>query len=305
MNNLRFILKGIVTIILFFLFQLKIYSQTSQDSTISRDYEGALGIPVVNDIYEKIHTKNDEHIPYYYLREADVMWKKRIWRILDLKEKMNLPLYYPTDPIEDRISLIDLILYCVDKENLEVYDAALDDEFKVPMTYKQIREEVFGAVDEEYEVEDVETGIISMRIIKGELHSEEVKQYMLKEVWFFDNQRSIMDVRIIGLCPIRIYSREDNLGMEEEQKQKVCWVYFPSLRHILSRIEVFNPYNTVDNRSFDDIFMKRRFSSFICQEANVYDNRFIGSYKIGIDIMYESEKIKDFIFKTEHDLWEF
>jgi len=263
------------------------------------------GSQVRDDIYDKEHVPARKPVPYYYLREADVMWKKRIWRMIDLKEKMNHPLYYPTIPQNDRYSLIDLILYGIQYENLEVYDATIDDEFKVPLTFTQVKEEGFGAVKDTQYVEDVVTGELKPQIIEGEMNSWTTKKYMLKEIWYFDNQRSVMKCRIVGICPIREYFRPEDLDQEDVQMQKICWVYFPSLRHLLASHEVFNPYNDAERRTFDDIFFKRKFSSYIYKETNVYDNRYIGSYKIGLDVMYESERIKDFLFKVEHDLWEY
>ena len=58
---------------------------------------------VMDDIYEPDHIPNRKPIPYAYLREADAMYKKRVWRVIDLREKINLNLYYPTSPIKSGI----------------------------------------------------------------------------------------------------------------------------------------------------------------------------------------------------------
>jgi len=82
-------------------------------------------------------------------------------------------------------------------------------------------------------------------------------------------------------------------------------VYFPSIRPLLANHEVFNATNDAERRTFDDIFFKRMFSSYIFQETNVYDNRLINQYALGLDAILESEKIKEDIFRLEHDLWEY
>ena len=82
------------------------------------------------------------------------------------------------------------------------------------------------------------------------------------------------------------------------------WIYFPEYRDLLAKYEVFNQFNNSNNISFDDLFMQRRFSSFIYAEANVYDNRKIVDYSTGDDALYEAEKIKQQLFEVEHDLWE-
>jgi len=250
-------------------------------------------------------------VPYRYVREADVMWSKTIWRIIDLREKINLPLYYPTTKMDNRLSLIDLLLYGIKSEELIVYTPDENDEFKTKMTWQQI-EEKFGVSNDTFYVDDPETGESVQKVIKKEMETSEVKQIMIKELWFFDKQSSQFEVRIIGICPIRIYERSEtsseNEGENEESDvvmKKLFWVNFPSARFLFANRYVFNPFNDSERRSFDDIFFKRRFSSYIYKESNVFDNRSIGEYKLGLDALLESKKIQDELFVFEHDLWEY
>ena len=80
---------------------------------------------------------------------------------------------------------------------------------------------------------------------------------------------------------------------------------FPEARQTLARHEVFNAYNDAERRSYDEIFYKRFFDGFIVQESNVFNNRMIQEYTMGIETLQEAESIEDFIFKFEHDIWEF
>jgi gliding motility associated protien GldN len=250
-------------------------------------------------------------VPYRYVREADIMWSKTIWRMIDLREKINLPLYYPTTYIDNRYSLIDLLLFSVKTEGLVVYNPDEHDEFSKPMTWKDI-ENKFGVRNDTVYIEDPETGESVMKVIKTEMVTSEVKKILIKELWYFDKQSSQLEVKILGLCPIREYQKDelmsDNTSIEEEPElalTKVFWVYFPSVRFLFANHFVFNPYNDSQRLSFDDLFFKRRFSSYVYKESNVYDNRFIGEYKKGLDVLLESKKIEDGIFVFEHDLWEY
>ena len=141
--------------------------------------------------------------------------------------------------------------------------------------------------------------------IKGELTTDEVLQVMVKEMWFFDRKRSVLDVRIIGLCPIRVYFEPEDERKENVQKKKLFWVKFPEARPFLASQEVFNAHNDVEMRSFDEIFFKRFFHGFIVQESNVYNNRVIGDYTLGVESLREAERIENLIFQFEHDLWEY
>jgi hypothetical protein len=51
--------------------------------------------------------------------------------------------------------------------------------------------------------------------------------------------------------------------------------------------------------------MQRRFSSYIFAESNVYENRPINSYALGMDALLEADKVKEYLFNMEHDLWEY
>ncbi len=269
---------------------------------------------VLDGVYVKEHVPARKPVPYHHLREADMMWGKKIWRMLDLREKINHPLYFPTRKMDDRYSLTELLLYGIENEGLVAY-SDVDDEFTTPLTIAEINSKLGAKVDSQY-VDDEATGTQVLKVIPGERKPEEVTRYLMKEYWYFDKQRSMLEVRIIGIAPIRMYARDAAIG-EETQKDAdegdekelemklVMWIYFPAARPLLANHEVFNPYNDSERRTFDDIFFKRRFSSFIYQETNVYNNRFVWQYKSGLDAMLESERIKDFMFKVEHDLWEY
>ncbi|PLX08609.1 MAG: hypothetical protein C0596_07065 [Marinilabiliales bacterium] len=68
---------------------------------------------------------------------------------------------------------------------------------------------------------------------------------------------------------------------------------------------MFNTFNDAEHKTFDDIFFKRKFTSYIVAETNVYDNRLIADYLLGIDAIREGERIQAELFKIEHDQWEY
>ena len=255
---------------------------------------------VLDGIYVKEHMMNHRPVPYPSIREADIIWSKRIWRIIDLREKMNLPLYYPTTMMDDRFSLIGLLLHGIQYEGLTAFSAKVDDEFKVRIGYEEALQEMGATVDTTMVINPA-TGKEEQKIVSREIRSDEVKQILVKEVWFFDRNYSRLDVRIIGICPIREYPNDDG----EIVKKQAFWIYYPEARPLLARHEVFNATNDAQRRSFDDIFIKRHFGSYIVKEANVYNNRGIDTYSLGVEAMLESNRIRNDIFTFEHDLWEF
>ena len=124
----------------------------------------------------------------------------------------------------------------------------------------------------------------------------------MKEDWFFDKQRSMLDVRIIGISPVV-------LGVNPETKEVVglkqlFWLYFPECRYVFQNFFVYNPDNDAQRMSFDDLFWKRDFSSFVQKESNVFDRKISPNWD-GLDALLESERVRNEIFTFEHDLWHF
>jgi gliding motility associated protien GldN len=259
---------------------------------------------IVDGAYKREDVKHRKPTPLPYIREADVMWSKIVWRIIDLREKMNQPLYFPTKIIGDRFSLVNLMIQGVKDGKLTAYDARNDEEFKLPMTFEQVKE-AFGATTRTQMVKDIDTGESKPKQISGEIRSEEVKQFMIKEEWYFDKQTSTMKVKILGICPIREFYRDDDPNQADVQRSQVFWIYYPEARELMADNEVFNAQNTARNLSFDDVFLKRKFNSYIVKEENIYNNREIAKYLGSKDAMLESQKIENSIFDYEQNLWEY
>ena len=259
---------------------------------------------IIDGAFKRNNIENKKPMAFAPIREADVMWSKKIWRIIDLREKMNQVLYFPTTNMDGRTNLINLFIEGIENGQLTAYDARTDDEFKVPMTFEQVKE-AFGATTRTRQVRNLDTGELEDRIVVGEIRAEEVKQFMVKEEWFFDKQTSTLNTRIIGICPIQEYYRDQDINRENVQRRQVFWIYYPEARELMATHSVINPNNTAQNMSFDDLFIKRKFNSYIVKESNVYNNRAVSQYLSGREAMLESRKIEREIFDFEQDLWEY
>jgi len=259
---------------------------------------------IIDGAYKRADVYNRKPTPLPYIREADVMWRKKVWRIIDLREKINQTLYFPTKEVDGRSNLVNLMIHGIQDGKLTAYDAKNDDEFKVPMTFEQVKE-AFGATTRTRKVRNVDTGELQDKVVAGEIRSEEIKQFMVKEEWYFDKQTSTMNVRVIGICPIQEFYRDEDTNQEQVQRRQVFWIYFPEARELMAANEVFNAQNTARNLSFDDVFLKRKFNSYIVKEENIYNNREISQYLGSKDAMLESKRIENTIFDYEQNLWEY
>ena len=245
--------------------------------------------------YVKTTTKEKEIIPYDYVREADVFWAKRIWRIIDVREKQNLPFKYPQQP------LAQIIHTAAKNGELTVYDPSVvdADQFKTVLTVDDVKK-LGTKVDTVMQVNPV-TLEEEQVIQKNDLTWDKIVKYRIKEDWFFDEKNSVMIARIIGLAPImEDYDATGNYRGD----MTMYWVYYPDLRPILAKYEVFNPKNDAVRLSWEDLFEARMFESYIYKESNVYD-RNIQEYATGMDALLESERVKNDVFIFEHDLWNY
>lgn len=262
------------------------------EPTESSDYNRTTTTGVIDGIVEKTIISETPPLRYDHIREADVFWEKKIWRVLDVREKMNKPFVYPESPF------VNIILEAAQTGEITVYHP-IDDKFTTPLSQKEAQN--IGVSIDTTEVFDPVTFEPKLVITRNVLNWEDIKRFRIKEVWFFDEETSTMQVRIIGIAPLReVFDDQGNFKYE----QPMFWAYYPELRNALAREPAMNPLNDASRMSWDDIFEMRYFSSYIYKESNVYDRR-LQDYVSGVDLLLEADKIKNEIFSYEHDLWSF
>jgi len=253
--------------------------------------------------YEKTDSKIKGYIEYPHIRQADVMYKRRIWREMDLRQKFNHPYYYPLDEIADRKNLWDVIRTGVSQGTIIAYDINgldLDDEFTSPIIGEQAIQDALAPGDS-VKVYDRATDSFSREWQNVPIESKDIIKYQIKEEWIWDRQRSERVVRIIGIAPI-LYKQGEN--GKEDSETPLFWLYYPHCRGWFSEFEVYNLFNDAQRRTYDDLFQKRYFSSYVIKEDNVYD-RDVSKYAFGVNAIAESERIQNELFRMEHDMWQY
>lgn len=235
-------------------------------------------------------------VPLAPYREVDIVWSMRVWRVINFKEKRNLQFYYPTEVADGRISFMQMIIKGMEYNLITPYQ---DEEFTKPINYRDLMASF--EVTDSVEIIDLDTGLPTIKAITKKLNPEDIYQIRIKEDWFIDKQKSYLEVRILGICPVLLV-KDDNDNVKGNLP--MFWINFDQARLLFANIQTFNPFNDAMRLTYDDLFLKRIFSSYIIKKSNVY-NRSIAEYKMGIDALLESEQIKDDIFNTELDLWEY
>lgn len=254
-----------------------------------------------DNFYDKVWIEEKRPVPLAYVREADVFRAIRLWQVIDLREKVNHPFYFPNTSMDDRKSLMQTLMAAINEGSIRAYNP-VNDNFTLPMTPEEIRNQ-YSRTEQRRMVRPYPPYEEYDTVITIPLASEDVIKFRIKEDWFFDQKRSVLDVRIVGICPVR--ERVNPETRESLGDEPLFWVYFPDAREVLVNAEVFNRFNDAERISFDDLFMRRMFNSYIYKETNVYD-RIIADYlENGLDQLLEAERIKNDLRNFELDLWEY
>jgi len=269
--------------------------------------------------WEQGNVQQKDAINLTHIREADVFWSKRIWRSLDLRQKMNLVLYYPIDSATlGKRSFVQVLYdeFVANPENVG------PDAVKIYKTYELRESYTFDELQTSFAPSDsVATininGDLVDTVVRKDFRDlkEEVITVQLMEDWFFDKQRSVLDVRILALgIELPIYTTLVDIDpftqqaifseWDKKDESMVFWFYFPAIRPVLARHECFKRHNDAARVSYDDIFLARIFGSYITKEENVYDRK-IRQYTAGLDALLEAERISNEIEEFEQTLWEY
>lgn len=232
------------------------------------------------------------------LREADVLWKKRVWREIDTREKQNLAFRYPGDDQTGGGYFIEILLDAVKKGKIKAY-STFDDRFTTALTKEQILERLVGKPDTITQ-EDPVSGVTKQLIRSRDFNPDVVTLYRIKEDWMFDRNLGRMVVRIIGIAPLVDIKNEDGTT---RASTPLLWIYYPESRPVLAQYEVFNPENDVQRMTWDDYLEGRYWSGRIIQVSNGSEQSFNQEGLTKMEALYESQRMAEQVFDKEHDMW--
>ena len=192
----------------------------------------------------------------------NVVWRRDIYREIDLNDDANAGLYYPVEPIDKQLNLFTYVFKLALNGYIPVYEYRLDgnevftDSAKVQMRTVLDNYHIF------YEERDGK-----LRVDNSDIPSAEVKMYYLKESAYFDDANSTFHRKVQAVCPVMI--REDDFG-GEASKYPLFWVKYSDLEPFLSRQTVMTSnLNNAATMSMEDYFTMNRYQGKIYKTNNM------------------------------------
>lgn len=254
---------------------------------------------------EQIAVDNDAPLEYGYVDDRDILWSKTLWETVDLDERVNFPLYYPTDTMDiggDRRSLYHVLIKNIKNGKLEVY---ADSYFTEKRNFGDLSASLQKTDTLDYGYEQVNAGetVSEEFITRRNITAAEIEEYHIKGIWYFDKRQGELKYRLLGIAPVA----PDVNFIDDDQPDKVelFWVWYPDARQILHEAKVFNQRNSAQPISFDMLLNARRFNAVIYKEDNVHGDRKVNDY-IADNALFqllEAQRIKEVIRDREQDMW--
>jgi gliding motility associated protien GldN len=259
-----------------------------------------------DEAVETSNLRDRTPLAYENLRADDALFRHKIWREIDTREKMNLPFRYAADENNGNQRFISILFQALQDSAVTVFDP-IDDRFTTPMTRGDVVKKLAGEpiVVPVYD----SLGNISRYDTKSrDIVLDSFYKFMIKEEVIFDKESSRLFWRILGIAPVmNVYTAQTN---QYVGTQALFWVYYPDMRPTFAKYEVYNGKNYSGRMSWEELFESRMFYGRIVKSSidNPYDKYIdqLGGFKDNnILQLLEGDNIKDKIFNYEQDLWSY
>lgn len=258
-----------------------------QEATAKQQHKG---LPQLSVRAENMNQSQTQDI-------SDVPWMREIYRFLDLNNDKNAALYYPEFPIGDRMNLFSMMFKLLQTGDVTAYEYLTNgqelftDQYK--LKFKNLLDNngiMYTEKDGVFTVEDMD------------IPSNEILGYFVKEAWYFDQSNSVVDVKILALCPVMI--RQDDFDAEST-RYPLFWMPYENIRPYVARMPIMTSnLNNASTQTVDDYFRKRSFEGDIYKTTNMRNRTLAQMFPTDSLRKKEQKRIDTELQQFKKNLWE-
>lgn len=246
-------------------------------------------------------------LAYEHLRVDDAVYRHKVWREIDAREKINLPFRYSADENNGNQRFISILMKAIQDGEVTAF-SNIDDRFTTPLTIGEVSKMLTGGTITTA-IYDADGNITGYKEVQNEVNLDSFYKFQIKEEVIFDKEASRLFWRILGIAPVKklVTSTGVQVG---DQAIPLFWIYYPDMRPIFARYETYNPKNFGARMTWEELFENRMFSGRIIKSTldNPFDMPIAntpGLKENGVFQLLEGERIKEKIFNYELDLWSY
>ena len=226
----------------------------------------------------------------------DVVWRRDIYRELDLTNAANAGLYYPVEPIGSQMNLFTYLFKLMLTGNIKAYEYRLDGN-EVFSDSAVVKPKAF--LDNYHIFYERVNGRV--HIDNSDIPSREVKGYYLKESAYYDQATATFHRKVIALCPVM--SREDDFG-DGAQNYPLFWVKYDDVAPFLSKqVIMTSNLNNAATMSIDDFFTMNMYEGKIYKTNNMLGKTLAQYCPTDTALAKEQRKIENELVAFEKNIF--
>lgn len=233
---------------------------------------------------------------------GDAPWVREIYRELDLTKDQNSALYYPELPVGDRMNFFTMAFKLILNGDIDAYEYLTDGRELFTDANKL---KVKSFLDDQSIMYTEENG--KFIVSDYDIPSNEVQKYYVKEAWYFDKNNSVVDVKILAVCPVMY--RQDDFGIDSAP-YPLFWLPYENVRMYAQRMPIMSSnLNNAMNQTIDDYFRKRSYKGDIYKTTNMRNLSLQQTIKADSTVPMDSlmkkerEKIENQLIQFNKNLW--